>query len=120
MYCIIDTQSLLLHVLVSSLHEHSSTLDTVFHVNTLTLDTVVSSTCNIVTQILIHMTLLFHVHELLIHGYSTALFHVLVSSLHEHSCTLDTIISCTVTLLHYHYSDTYYYQHYMDTSGHGT
>jgi len=34
MYCIIGTQSLLLHVLVSSLHGHFSTLDAVFHVNT--------------------------------------------------------------------------------------
>ena len=67
-----------------------------------------------------HRILFFHIHEPLIHGYTIPLFHVLVSSLHEHSYTLDTIISCIVILLYYHCSDTYQYQHYMNTLEHGT
>jgi len=118
--CINVTRTLLLQVLVSLLHGHSSTLDTViswryllhctllFHVlvaprheYTITPGTIISCTSITVTQLLLQWILLFHVQVPLIYRYTIPLNTVI-----SYICIIATRILCTqlchilITLLH--------------------
>jgi len=70
------------------------------HRYTITPDTIISCTCITVTHILLHMTLLFHIHVPLIHGYTIPLdtsFHIFVSLLYGYS------VHNYFMLLHHYY-----------------
>jgi len=63
----------LLHAPVLLLHEHSITLDIVFYINTYYTRYCYFMYKYHITQILVHRTLLLHIHEPLIHGYTITL-----------------------------------------------